>query len=342
MSFILTDADATLSSLRRERASSPISATGKLTKEQLALDQKMELIKSYMAEPSMVINFGPYYVTSAHRNTQSDFEIMYSVRPSDGVVRRESFISADHPLRDTHPWGVRRMEHLSGLPLVSGANVFVAASGAGKSAISVMLYKAWQKQFSGAVFIPFGEPRARVAALNLRMITSYRELAREFLHGLCTGSAIFVDSFKNPVYDTPGAAAEVGMSSTFRPLISDLSSVADAIGIPVFIVVNPTTTKTDAINSLIQGLKTSANLLMYAEENRGTYGLIYRENDDSRVEEAFTSTEYAFSYRGSSILQSEMPAISEVLPDPTPVVLETRQRDDDAERFSAMLDEITH
>lgn len=222
------------------------------------------------------------------------------VRELAGKVRATSYLS--HGIAPCQSVLVRqtiRPRKLAGLPWSCGATAIVAPGGVGKTPMLEAFAKAFEAEGRDVLRVRFGEPRGEYES-------DYSELMVSLALALYNGHDVFIDSFKNPVYDLPGGLSAGGASNALWTTLSDLSSIFDRVGNAFVALINPTTADARVIKNAVESLKSSCCGIITTETGGRWVGFVREIETGERLAIAFHSSASRFEYEGSTSVDAEL------------------------------------
>lgn len=191
-----------------------------------------------------------------------------------------------------------KVQGLGQLPFSRGATAILAPGGHGKTPLLWQFADEFERQGRAVRRIRFGETRGEY-------MTDYADLLAEMMDALYFGQDVFIDSFKNPVYDLPGGLAAGGVATSLWPTMSDLSAVFDRMGLCLVVLLNPSSDDIKVVTNAVEALKSNTNGIL-TSSRKGEWSGYYREisGNERRVIE-FQASKDKFLYNGVTVLVDE-------------------------------------
>lgn len=255
--------------------------------EELSEAEKDERKLIRRAPAILRLSLGGYVLDVKAVQSDKSWTLYSTTRRSRGE-REPSFVTFDVPFERTPTLA---LEKLADFPVNTGVTIIFGAGGAGKTPLAKRIASHMP---GGADLLLFGEPYGDY-------VTDYEQMLVQLLEALLSGRHVVIDSLKNPVFDTPGAATSGGMSASLWPTLSDLSAVFDRCGCALISVINPTTSSELVTEVAKEALKVSTMGLIIAGGSNN-WGIFWRDMATGvRNYEKFTSTVSDFTYKGRTV-----------------------------------------
>lgn len=141
------------------------------------------------------------------------------------------------------------------LPIPSGIVMVVGPADVGKTPLAMHIAER-----TGGLLIRHGEPFPRYTITR-------EELAMQILEAAQHTNVIVVDSLKDLARDSTGAAMSDGLNSGFFTMMSQWSSLFASYGKSLIVPVNFATTRSDAVSSALQSIRSNATMLIESVED---------------------------------------------------------------------------
>lgn len=164
-------------------------------------------------------------------------------------------------LRVAEPGSVHGNFKIGNIPVPCGVVLIVGAANTAKTPLAMAMGAA-----SGDyVHIRHGEPLAGYSS-------SQAELAQEICESIFAYpdvSSVVLDSMKDQLVTTPGAAMASGLSRLIWPMLSDLSSAFSEVGKSLIVPINPATITEGVLEMVIESAKSNVAMVVASQgENR--------------------------------------------------------------------------
>lgn len=224
-----------------------------------------------------------------------DFRNILVIREVASKVRATSYLDMRSvPCKPAVQRSTMHPRGLAGLPWSCGATAIVAPGGVGKTPLLAKIAAAFRTEGRKAREIFFGEPRGEYES-------DYCMLMLDLAFALYYGEDVFVDSFKNPVYDLPGSLSAGGASNALWTTLSDLSSIFDRVGLTLVALINPTTADVRVRENAVESLKSSCCGIITTERGGRWVGYVREIETGDRLQITFHSSRGRFEYGDSAI-----------------------------------------
>lgn len=224
-----------------------------------------------------------------------DFRNILVIREVASKVRATSYLDMQSvPCKPAAQRATMHPRGLAGLPWSCGATAIVAPGGVGKTPLLAKIAAAFRAEGRKAREIHFGEPRGEYES-------DYCNLMLDIAFALYYGEDVFVDSFKNPVYDLPGSLSAGGASNALWTTLSDLSGIFDRVGLSMVALINPTTADVRVRENAVESLKSSCCGIITTERGGRWVGYVREIETGDRLEITFHSSRDRFEYGESAV-----------------------------------------